>query len=92
MFRKDVEYEEAPVNVELGADVAYTDPSDAREKDMDRDLDAAATDDRETLRVSYGQRYSTVAVRTAFTIAGRPAARDGSACGRTATAMHDLCG
>ena len=65
LFR-DVEYEEAMVIVELDGRLFHG-SFRAREKDMDRDLDAAAIAQCETLRVSYGQVFDR-GCQTAFTI------------------------
>jgi hypothetical protein len=54
MFR-DVEYAEHRVIVELDGRLGHSSTED-RDRDFDRDLDAAA-DDKRTLRISYGQVF-----------------------------------
>ena len=52
----DVEYDEARVIVELDSRL-FHDSTTARDRDMDRDLAAAAESDAETLRLSWGQVF-----------------------------------
>jgi len=53
---RDVEYKRQGQIVELDGRLFHTSARD-RDEDMDRDLEAAASDGRETLRLSYGQVF-----------------------------------
>ena len=64
---RDVEYDEVGVVVELDGRLHHA-SAQARDADMDRDLDAAV-ENRETLRVSYGQVFER-ACWTANRVAG----------------------
>jgi hypothetical protein len=53
---RDVEYDEAGVIVELDGRL-FHDSATQRDRDLDRDLDAAAGDDAQTIRLSWGQVF-----------------------------------